>query len=100
MTHSPPFLLSPLFSSLLSLSCSSFITPEAVQATEIFEYAKRRTDPDFNLVTFQSLKLCYAMALADHGLVEEAFQYCSSLIKTVKRTVRFDSIGKRVSGVM
>ena len=99
-THSPPFLLSPLFSSLLSLSCSSFITPEAVQATEIFEYAKRRTDPDFNLVTFQSLKLCYAMALADHGLVEEAFQYCSSLIKTVKRTVRFDSIGKRVSGVM
>ena len=54
-----------------SLSFEHFSINEAIQCTEVYEYAMSLGNPLFCLHTFQSYKLIYAARLAEMGMAEE-----------------------------
>ena len=67
-----------LSSSASSVSFEAFATSEAIQCTEIYEYARQLGNPDFVITSFQSYKFLYATRLAEHGRPAEALQYCEA----------------------
>ncbi|KAH3768078.1 protein transport protein SEC16B [Pelomyxa schiedti] len=54
---------------------SQWITPQAIQATEVYEYSKLLGNPQFNLPSLHVFKFIYAQWLADLGLVDLATKY-------------------------
>lgn len=67
-----------------------FVTPEAIQATECFEFAKTSGNPQFTFPHFQAYKLIYAHLLADAGMVEAAQKYVSIIAAAIKGHRGFD----------
>lgn len=68
-----------LLSSSSSLSFDGFATNEAIQCTEVYEYARQLAAPEFTIPSFQSYKFLYATRLAEHGRPVEALQYCEAV---------------------
>ncbi|XP_078325868.1 uncharacterized protein LOC111124202 isoform X11 [Crassostrea virginica] len=62
-----------------SLPLSEFATNEAIQCTEIYEYANSLGNPSYYTVNFQSFKFLYACRLAENGFAQEALQYCEAI---------------------
>ncbi|KAK7082621.1 hypothetical protein SK128_025546 [Halocaridina rubra] len=58
------------------LPFQSFATNEAIQCTEIYEFAKALDSNNPVLETFQSYKFIYALRLAEYGFPAEALRYC------------------------
>merc|ERR1719309_1941091 len=52
-------------------SLDSFASNEAVQATEILEYAQKLSNPDHQMISLHFFKYVYAIRLIDHGLANE-----------------------------
>ncbi|KAE9008059.1 hypothetical protein PR002_g16017 [Phytophthora rubi] len=63
-----------------------YVSPGAVQRTELYEWAQKHSKgASANLmIPFQGYKLIYAMLLADHGKLETAFKYVSSMLAVIK----------------
>ncbi|GBG61429.1 hypothetical protein CBR_g21774 [Chara braunii] len=66
----------------------SFVTPEAIQRTEIYEYAKVLGNPQCVLLPFQPYKIVYAAMLAEAGRTHEAQKYCQGVLKLLKNSGR------------
>lgn len=63
---------------------------EATQMTEVYEFARKLADPNFNLgVSFQQSKLEYAKTLVSYGFVEEALAYCEEITKVLRQSGRY-----------
>nr|CAD7421679.1 unnamed protein product [Timema poppensis] len=62
---------------------NEFATNEAIQMTEIYLYASRLADENFDLPQFQPYKLLYAQRLSEHGLTSEAAHYSEELAGTI-----------------
>lgn len=62
-----------------------YVSPGAVQRTEVYEAQKHSKGASANLmIPFQGYKLIYAMLLADHGKLETAFKYVTSMLAVIK----------------
>ncbi|OWZ14722.1 COPII coat assembly protein [Phytophthora megakarya] len=63
-----------------------YVSPGAVQRTEIYEWAQKHSKgASANLmIPFQGYKLIYAMLLADHGKLDTAFKYVTSMLTVIK----------------
>ncbi|CAM6048637.1 unnamed protein product [Sphagnum compactum] len=66
----------------------TYVAVDAIQRTEIFEYAKVLGNPQFVLLPFQPYKLVYAAMLAEAGKTAEALRYCQAVLKTLKTAGR------------
>ncbi|KAF8380503.1 hypothetical protein HHK36_027990 [Tetracentron sinense] len=62
----------------------TYASPEAVQMTEIYEYAMLLGNSQFMLLPFQPYKLFYAHMLAELGKVSDSLKYCQAILKSVK----------------
>eukprot|EP00250_Pteridium_aquilinum_P021698 c25199_g1_i1 orf=455-5497(+) len=66
----------------------TFATPQAIQRTELYEYAKILGNSQFVLVPFQPFKLLYAHMLAEAGKITEACRYCQIVTRNLKNAGR------------
>ncbi|XP_031483080.1 protein transport protein SEC16A homolog isoform X2 [Nymphaea colorata] len=62
----------------------TYASPDAIQRTELYEYAKALGNSQFTLQTFQPYKLVYAHMLAEVGKVSESLRYCQAMLKQLK----------------
>ncbi|KAF3780639.1 transport protein SEC16A-like protein [Nymphaea thermarum] len=62
----------------------TYASPDAIQITELYEYAKALGNSQFTLQTFQPYKLVYAHMLAEVGKVSESLRYCQAMLKQLK----------------
>ncbi|OMO68609.1 hypothetical protein COLO4_29545 [Corchorus olitorius] len=62
----------------------TYVSPEAIQRTELYEYSKVQGNPQFLLLPFQPYKLIYAYMLAEVGKVAESLKYCQAILKSSK----------------
>ncbi|GBM11819.1 Protein transport protein Sec16A [Araneus ventricosus] len=67
-----------------SLPFEEFASNEAVQLTEIYEYAQSLANPNYMLVHLQLYKFLYALRLVEHGFLEEALHYCEIISAKVQ----------------
>ncbi|XP_043212501.1 protein transport protein Sec16A-like isoform X3 [Amphibalanus amphitrite] len=65
-----------LIGSAHQLPWSQFATNEAIQRTEVFEYAQSLGAADYVLTHLQAMKFIYATRLAEVGLITECLHYC------------------------
>jgi len=72
-----------LLGSTATLPLDQFACCEAVQCTEVYEYARRLADPTFHVSSLQPFKLLYASHLIDYGYSAEALLYCEELANTL-----------------
>ncbi|KAL6465448.1 hypothetical protein MHYP_G00255810 [Metynnis hypsauchen] len=70
-----------------SLPPLEFATNEAIQCTELFEYALSLGCDSVSLPCFQIFKFIYACRLAERGLCAQAFQYCEVISKALLASV-------------
>ncbi|CAH8610122.1 unnamed protein product [Heterobilharzia americana] len=56
-----------------------FATSEAIQLTEIYEYASQLANRKYRLRQLLPFRLIYAIRLLDAGLVEKAYQYLKAI---------------------
>uniref|UniRef100_A0A8B9LGC7 Protein transport protein sec16 n=1 Tax=Astyanax mexicanus TaxID=7994 RepID=A0A8B9LGC7_ASTMX len=66
-----------------SLPPPKYVTNEAIQRTEVFEYALSLGSDSAYLPEFQIFKFIYACRLAEAGLCAQAFQYCEVISKAL-----------------
>lgn len=69
------------------------ISDEAIQLTEVFEYAMSLARRDFCLPSLQVYKFLYATRLLDASLVEEGYKYLSVIGNHVVRNPQCFSEG-------
>ncbi|KAG8094146.1 hypothetical protein GUJ93_ZPchr0012g21425 [Zizania palustris] len=62
----------------------TFTSPEAIQRTEVYEYAKILGNSQYILLPFQPYKLVYAYMLAEVGKVSDSLRYCQSCLKLLR----------------
>ncbi|XP_009375750.2 protein transport protein SEC16B homolog [Pyrus x bretschneideri] len=62
----------------------TYASPEAIQRTELYEYARVLGNSQFLLLPFQPYKLVYAHMLAEVGKVADALKYCQAILKSLK----------------
>ncbi|WCJ25914.1 RGPR-related [Euphorbia peplus] len=62
----------------------TYVSPEAVQRTELYEYSKVLGNSQFILLPFQPYKLIYAHMLAEVGRVSDSLKYCQAILKSLK----------------
>ncbi|XP_036455008.1 protein transport protein Sec16A-like [Colossoma macropomum] len=75
-----------------SLPPLDFATNEAIQRTELFEYALSLGCDSVSLPHFQIFKFIYACRLAESGLCAQAFQYCEVISKALLASVSGQSL--------
>ena len=78
-----------LLSSSAAQPFDLFATSEAIQCTEVYEYARQLASPDYVIPSFQSYKVLYANRLAEHGRCAEALQYCEAVATTLTKDPTF-----------
>ncbi|WVZ78263.1 hypothetical protein U9M48_026004 [Paspalum notatum var. saurae] len=66
----------------------TFASPEAIQRTEVYEYAKVLGNSQYILLPFQPYKLIYAYMLAEVGKVSDSLRYCQASMKVLKASGR------------
>ncbi|XP_041368328.1 protein transport protein Sec16A-like isoform X2 [Gigantopelta aegis] len=69
-----------------NLPLEQFITNEAIQCTEVYEYAQSLSNPTFFLPLFQVYKFIYAARLAEYGFPQEALHYCEVISTAVQHS--------------
>ncbi|KAK9716374.1 hypothetical protein RND81_06G228900 [Saponaria officinalis] len=62
----------------------TYASPQAIQRTELFEYAKVTGNSQFALLPLQPYKLVYAHMLAEIGRVSDSLKYCHAVSKVLK----------------
>ncbi|XP_065857872.1 protein transport protein SEC16B homolog [Euphorbia lathyris] len=62
----------------------TYVSPEAIQRTELYEYSKVLGNSQFILLPFQPYKLVYAYMLAEVGKVSDSLKYCQAILKSLK----------------
>ncbi|KAL5224840.1 hypothetical protein ABZP36_011479 [Zizania latifolia] len=62
----------------------TFTSPEAIQRTEVYEYAKILGNSQYILLSFQPYKLIYAYMLAEVGKVSDSLRYCQACLKLLR----------------
>ncbi|GFQ93874.1 protein transport protein Sec16A [Trichonephila clavata] len=67
-----------------SLPFEEFASNEAIQLTEIYEYAQSLANASYMLVHLQLYKFLYALRLVEHGFLEEALHYCEIISQKVQ----------------
>ncbi|CAO2819857.1 unnamed protein product [Amaranthus hypochondriacus] len=79
----------------------TYASPEAIQRTELFEYAKVLGNSQFVLLQLQSYKLMYAHMLAEVGRVSDSLKYCQAVHKSLKigRSPEGDTLKHLVSNL-
>ncbi|ESO98713.1 hypothetical protein LOTGIDRAFT_231137 [Lottia gigantea] len=75
-----------LIGSSHNLSLDEFATNEAIQCTEIYEYAMSLGNTSFVLPHLQVFKFIYACRLAEYGLSEETLRYCEVISQNIQRS--------------
>lgn len=66
----------------------TYASPDAIQRTELYEYAKVLGNPQHIFLSFQPYKLIYASMLAEIGKVSDALRYCQAVSKILKNAGR------------
>jgi hypothetical protein len=66
-----------------TLPLKEYATTEAIQRTEVYEYACSLNDINFCCPALQYFKLLYAYSLIDCGLSTRALQYCEAISQVV-----------------
>ncbi|EFJ23474.1 hypothetical protein SELMODRAFT_415418 [Selaginella moellendorffii] len=61
-----------------------YASPEAIQQTEVYEFARVTGNSQFILLPFQPYKLIYASMLTGAGKINKALRYCQAVLKTLK----------------
>lgn len=74
-----------LIGSSHNLPFQAFSTNEAIQCTEVYEFARSLDSSNPVLETFQSYKLIYALRLTEYGFPAEALRYCEVISQLVSR---------------
>ncbi|BFZ20597.1 hypothetical protein BsWGS_23637 [Bradybaena similaris] len=74
-----------LIGSSHNLSLEEFATNEAIQCTEVYEYAQALGNPTYCLPHLQIYKYLYACRLADYGMVLEALGYCEVIAQNIQQ---------------
>ncbi|KNA03991.1 hypothetical protein SOVF_203880 [Spinacia oleracea] len=62
----------------------TYASPQAIQRTELYEYAKVLGNSQSVLLPFQPYKLLYACMLAEVGKMSESLKYCQAVLKSLK----------------
>ncbi|KAF3954932.1 hypothetical protein CMV_019786 [Castanea mollissima] len=62
----------------------TYVSPEAIQRTELYEYSKVLGNSQFILLPFQPYKLIYAHMLVEVGKVSDSLKYCQAVLKSLK----------------
>ncbi|KAM0061470.1 putative COPII coat assembly protein, Sec16 [Helianthus debilis subsp. tardiflorus] len=62
----------------------TYVSPEAIQRTEVYEYSKMLGNSQFSLLPFQPYKLVYAHMLAEVGRLSDSLKYCQAITKSLK----------------
>ncbi|GJN18760.1 hypothetical protein PR202_gb05956 [Eleusine coracana subsp. coracana] len=66
----------------------TYVSPEAIQRTEVYEYAKVLGNSQYILLPFQPYKLIYAYMLAEVGRISDSLRYCQASMKVLKASGR------------
>lgn len=66
----------------------TFASPEAIQRTEVYEYAKVLGNSQYILLPFQPYKLIYAYMLVEVGRVADSLRYCQASMKVLRASGR------------
>ncbi|XP_013096813.2 uncharacterized protein LOC106080064 isoform X1 [Biomphalaria glabrata] len=74
-----------LIGSSHNLSMEEFATNEAIQCTEVFEYAQMLGNAGFFLPHFQLYKYLYACRLVDYGMSSEALHYLEVISTNIQQ---------------
>ncbi|XP_023234695.1 protein transport protein Sec16A-like [Centruroides sculpturatus] len=64
------------------LPFQQFASNEAIQCTEIYEYAQTLANPEYVLPHLQAYKFIYATRLVEYGFPQEALHYCEMISQT------------------
>nr|XP_045604397.1 uncharacterized protein LOC123762115 isoform X6 [Procambarus clarkii] len=75
-----------LIGSSHQLPFQAFASNEAIQCTEVYEFARSLDSSNPLLDTFQSYKLVYALRLTEYGFPAEALRYCEVISQLVNKT--------------
>uniref|UniRef100_A0A7C9EVL2 Protein transport protein sec16 n=1 Tax=Opuntia streptacantha TaxID=393608 RepID=A0A7C9EVL2_OPUST len=62
----------------------TYASPEAIQRTELYEYAKVLGNSQFIVPPFQPYKLIYASMLAEVGKLSDSLKYCQAALRSLK----------------
>lgn len=62
----------------------TYSSPDAIQRTELYEYAKVQGNSQFILLPFQPYKLVYACMLAEVGRLSDSLKYCQAALRSLK----------------
>ena len=60
-----------------------FVSTEAITLTEIYEYARKLSEPLFCLTELQSFKFDMAVKMVDYGLIEKALLYIEQVATNI-----------------
>lgn len=79
----------------------TYASPEAIQRTELLEYAKVLGNSQFVLLQLQPYKLIYAHMLAEVGRVSDSLKYCQAIYKSLKigRSPEADTLKQLLSSL-
>ena len=66
-----------------ALPFQAFATNEAIQATEVYEYAQKLSNLEHMIPTLQYYKYMYAIRLNDHGFSNEALHYLEEVSRNI-----------------
>ncbi|XVF33549.1 hypothetical protein REPUB_Repub17cG0177800 [Reevesia pubescens] len=79
----------------------TYVSPEAIQRTELYEYSKVLGNSQFLLLPFQPYKLIYAYMLAEVGKMADSLKYCQAILKSLKtgRTPEVETLKQLVSSL-
>ncbi|PKU63755.1 protein transport protein SEC16A homolog [Dendrobium catenatum] len=66
----------------------TYAGPDAIQRTELYEYAKVLGNSQFVLHPFQPYKLIYANMLAEIGKTSDSLRYCQASMKLLRNSTR------------
>ncbi|OVA04802.1 Sec16 [Macleaya cordata] len=62
----------------------TYASPDAIQRTELYEYAKVLGNSQSVMLPFQPYKLIYAYMLAELGKISDSLKYSQSILKSIK----------------
>lgn len=66
----------------------TYACPDAIQRTELYEYAKVLGNSQFVLLPFQPYKFIYANMLAEIGKISDSLRYCQASMKLLRNSSR------------
>ncbi|XP_033116693.1 protein transport protein Sec16A-like isoform X2 [Anneissia japonica] len=72
-----------LIGSSHGLAFNQFATNEAIQQTEVYEFAQHLANKHYTMPNYNAYKFIYACRLAEHGFITEALHYCEVIAKSI-----------------